>query len=37
MRRYLERLKILADINDPMIKKRFEDAEGKSSLKMSCL
>jgi large subunit ribosomal protein L35 len=32
MRRYLERLKILADINDPMIKKRFEDGEGKSFL-----
>lgn len=28
MRRYMERLKILADINDPMIKKRFEDGEG---------
>lgn len=29
MRRHLEHLKILADINDPMIKKRFEDGEGK--------
>jgi large subunit ribosomal protein L35 len=29
MRRHLEKLKILADINDPMIKKRFEDGEGK--------
>lgn len=28
MRRHLEHLKILADINDPMIKKRFEDGEG---------
>jgi large subunit ribosomal protein L35 len=28
MRRHLERLKILADINDPLIKKRFEDGEG---------
>jgi large subunit ribosomal protein L35 len=28
MHRYLEELKILADINDPMIKKRFEDGEG---------
>jgi large subunit ribosomal protein L35 len=28
MSRYLERLKILADINDPLIKKRFEDGEG---------
>ncbi|TVY36174.1 54S ribosomal protein L35, mitochondrial [Lachnellula occidentalis] len=28
MRRYLEKLKIDADINDPLIKKRFEDGEG---------
>ncbi|TVY89571.1 54S ribosomal protein L35, mitochondrial [Lachnellula willkommii] len=28
MRRYLEKLKIEADINDPLIKKRFEDGEG---------
>lgn len=28
MRRHLEYLKIQADINDPMIKKRFEDGEG---------
>jgi large subunit ribosomal protein L35 len=28
MRRELERLKILADINDPMVKKRFEDGDG---------
>ncbi|KAI9799846.1 MAG: hypothetical protein M1833_003768 [Piccolia ochrophora] len=28
MRRYLEKLKILADINDPMIRKRFEDGLG---------
>jgi large subunit ribosomal protein L35 len=28
MQNYLERLKILADINDPLIKKRFEDGEG---------
>lgn len=28
MQKYLEELKILADINDPMIKKRFEDGEG---------
>lgn len=26
----LERLKILADINDPVIKKRYEDGEGRS-------
>ncbi|KAL8823388.1 MAG: hypothetical protein Q9191_005904, partial [Dirinaria sp. TL-2023a] len=28
MRKYLEELKILADINDPLIKKRFEDGMG---------
>lgn len=28
MQQYLERLKILADINDPLVKKRFEDGEG---------
>jgi hypothetical protein len=28
MSRRLEKLKILADINDPLIKKRFEDGEG---------
>ncbi|KAI9816788.1 MAG: hypothetical protein M1827_001433 [Pycnora praestabilis] len=28
MRKHLEELKILADINDPVIKKRFEDGEG---------
>lgn len=28
MRKYLEHLKIMADINDPMIKKRFEDGDG---------
>jgi large subunit ribosomal protein L35 len=28
MRRHLEYLKIQADINDPLIKKRFEDGEG---------
>ena len=28
MRKELEKLKILADINDPMIKKRFEDGQG---------
>ena len=30
MERYLHGLKILADINDPVIKKRFEDGQGKS-------
>lgn len=28
MRNHLEWLKIQADINDPLIKKRFEDGEG---------
>lgn len=28
MRKHLEYLKIQADINDPLIKKRFEDGEG---------
>ena len=28
MQKHLEKLKILADINDPLIKKRFEDGEG---------
>lgn len=28
MRRHLEYLKIQADIDDPLIKKRFEDGEG---------
>ncbi|KAI9837260.1 MAG: hypothetical protein M1819_000334 [Sarea resinae] len=28
MHKHLEELKILADINDPMIKKRFEDGQG---------
>lgn len=28
MRRRLERLKIMADINDPIIRKRFEDGQG---------
>jgi large subunit ribosomal protein L35 len=32
MRRELENLKILADINDPMVKKRFEDGLGKISM-----
>lgn len=29
MRRHLEELKIVADINDPLIKKRFEDGLGR--------
>ncbi|KOS17210.1 54S ribosomal protein L35 [Escovopsis weberi] len=28
LRRYVERLKLLADINDPLVKKRFEDGLG---------
>lgn len=31
MQKYLEELKILADINDPLVKKRFEDGIGVSS------
>lgn len=31
MQKYLEELKILADINDPVIKKRFEDGEGQTA------
>lgn len=29
MRKHLEYLKVQADINDPVIKKRFEDRQGK--------
>lgn len=32
MQKYLEELKILADINDPVIKKRFEDGEGQTAV-----
>lgn len=28
LRKYVEELKILADINDPMVKRRFEDGQG---------
>jgi large subunit ribosomal protein L35 len=28
MQRYLDELKIHADINDPMVKRRFEDGKG---------
>ncbi len=31
LRRHVEELKILADINDPVVKKRFEDGLGKLS------
>ena len=31
MERYLEELKIQADINDPLVKRTFEDGSGKSS------
>lgn len=30
MKAHLEKCKIHADINDPMVKKRFEDGQGKS-------
>ncbi|MCJ1379992.1 hypothetical protein MMC17_003095 [Xylographa soralifera] len=30
MHKYLEQLKVLADVNDPLIKKRFEDGLGRS-------
>ena len=30
MQKHLEELKILADVNDPVIKKRFEDGMGRS-------
>lgn len=29
LRKYVEELKILADVNDPLVKKRFEDGLGK--------
>lgn len=32
LRRYVDELKILADINDPLVKKRFEDGLGMSTL-----
>lgn len=32
LRRYVEQLKIQADINDPLVKKRFEDGLGKMFL-----
>lgn len=28
MYKYLEELKVLADINDPVVKKRWEDGDG---------
>lgn len=33
LQQYLERLKILADINDPLVKKKFEDGLGN---RLSC-
>lgn len=36
MEKHLEHLKILADINDPLVKKRFEDGQGKHSMGSSC-
>ena len=35
MQTYLEKLKILADVNDPVIKKRFEDGQGMTSSRTS--
>ena len=32
MQKHLEELKILADVNDPVIKKRFEDNMGWSNI-----
>jgi len=32
MRKYVEELKILADINDPLVKRRFEDGMGMNRL-----
>ena len=32
MHKELEQLKIYADINDPLVKKRFEDGQGKTTL-----
>lgn len=29
LRKYVEELKILADINDPVVKRKFEDGQGK--------
>ena len=37
MQKYLEELKILADINDPVIKKRFEDGEGMRPVAFMCM
>lgn len=35
MQLHLERLKILADINDPLVKRKFEDGQGTSNLPFS--
>lgn len=37
MGRHLEHLKILADINDPLVKKRFEDGDGMCFLILACI
>lgn len=37
MRKHLEYLKIQADINDPLVKKRFEDGDGTSSFRPVCI
>jgi hypothetical protein len=35
MREYIDKLKIQADINDPLVKRRFEDGLGKSHFPIS--
>jgi large subunit ribosomal protein L35 len=37
MELHLERLKVLADINDPLVKKKFEDGQGEDFLLRSSL
>jgi large subunit ribosomal protein L35 len=34
MRRHLEELKIRADINDPLVKKRYEDGNGRVQMQV---
>ena len=36
MQKHLEELKILADVNDPVIKKRFEDGMGECCSTLLC-
>ena len=37
MQKHLQELKVLADVNDPVIKKRFEDGQGKISKLLSAM